>query len=119
MNQKIERIFFVLFISLGLTSCSLKGSIGEIISVLPEDIIDFKTFFVAFIIIFILRVVLSLLLKIIGLELPFLVSIGLFIYVLITKDYGFFLTLLIFFGDVFLGLILSLLFSFFRGLGKN
>jgi hypothetical protein len=101
--MKKGRIITLLILAIALISCSSKNSLGGLIKLLPESIYNFRTFFGAFIIVFGIRLIAAFLLGSVGCRDVItlnLISLGLFIYILIVRDYGFFLTLLIFIADI-------------------
>jgi hypothetical protein len=77
-------------------SCtSSKGLVSEFWGLLPMEINSIGTFFTAFICIFCIQVLLSLISRIF-IQLDNIIAIVLFIVVLSIKDYGFWMTLLLF-----------------------
>ena len=98
-NTMGKSFFLILVVSIFFfTACSKSsGSDNGLWGILPESINSFKTFLIAFLIITLIQIGIGLSLKmLIGIRLDFVISLILFIIVLTTKDYGFFLTLLLF-----------------------
>ena len=89
-NMKNKTLLFLICISFVLSNCT--SSYKNIFQLMPNDIVDFSTFFKVWITIFVLNMIAFTFLKHIG-------TVILFILVLVFKDYGFFLTVLIFSVD--------------------
>lgn len=82
-----------------LLSCtSSKGIITEFWDLMPQEIYSFKSFLIAFVCIFSIQLFLSLISRLF-IPLDNIIAIVLFILVLIFKEYGFLMTLLLFIFD--------------------
>ena len=98
-NTTEKRFLLILVVSiLFLAACSKSsGADNGLWRLLPENINSFKTFLKAFLIVSVIQISIGVTLRLlIGISLNFVISLVLFIIVLVTKDYGFFLTLLLF-----------------------
>ena len=115
VNYKMGKSFFLIFISiLFFTACSNSEALNRSLwSFLPDSIDSFKSFLRA-------CVIFTLIIKIIehfirvftGLRLGFIISLILFIVVLITTGYGFFLTLLLFAVSYLIIFLIAIIFRF-------
>ena len=112
INKKIVIFNICIFIIFVLLSC--KHETKSIINFLPMKIDSFKSFFIAWVIINITFIIISCFVSFLyGLKLEVIILIIIFIIVLIIRDYGFFMTLLLFITDG-IGIVLfkSLFFLF-------
>lgn len=114
INKNNLIIGFFVFMVFMFMSC--KHDSISFFDILPNQINSFKSFFMAWLAIlagFILSTVITDFLEI---KLDFIILIILFIIVLIIRDYGFFMTLLLFLSDGIVIFFLRLLFSLFKNI---
>lgn len=90
--MKTIKLLIFLLLPFALTSCSD----SSLFSMLPDHIDGFGGFMHAFFIIIIIQFFTSLFVRILLGNLDFIITIVLFFVVLFAKDYGFFVTLLLF-----------------------
>lgn len=102
-------VLLSLIMVLALSSCK-GGPTRGILSFMPDTIDGFGSFLHAWFIIVLATIVLQFLLSFIDIG-GWIVDVILFILVLWLRDYGFWMTLLLFLFSSFVGLLLSLLYA--------
>jgi len=94
--MKNIKLLFLSLLLLVFSSCSDSGLFHSMWSMLPDYIDSFGGFMHAFFVIILIQFVIGLLVRLLLGNLDFIISIVLFFVILSAKDYGFFLTLLLF-----------------------
>lgn len=105
-------LFAALVVALLFVSCK-GGPTRGILSFMPDVIGDFGDFLKAWFFILLATIVLQFLLGLVGVS-PWIVDVILFALVLWLRDYGFWMTLLLFLFSSFVGYLLQLLFTWRR-----
>ena len=105
----VQWVLLSLIMVLALSSCK-GGPTRGILSFMPDTIDGFGSFLHAWFIIVLATIVLQFLLSFIDIG-GWIVDVILFILVLWLRDYGFWMTLLLFLFSSFVGLLLSLLYA--------
>ena len=102
-------VLLSLILALALSSCK-GGPTRGVLSFMPDTIDGFGSFLHAWFIIVLATIVLQFLLSFIGIG-GWIVDVILFILVLWLRDYGFWMTLLLFLFSSLVGFLLSLLYA--------